>query len=295
MSDAPKPATFKAALIQMRSGLAPAANLEACVRMIGEAKSAGADYVQTPEMTNIMELKRERLFAGIVEEAADTSLATLRELARKLAIYVHVGSLAIKLSAEKAANRSFLIAPSGEIAARYDKIHMFDVDLAGGESYRESRNYRPGEQAVLCDLPWGRLGLTVCYDLRFPALYRALAEAGATMLAIPSAFTQQTGEAHWHVLNRARAIENGCFVFAAAQGGKHENGRETYGHSLIVDPWGRILAEGGAEPGVVMAEIDLAEVAKARARIPSLQHGRRFEIAEPMAEPTHLHIVRSAE
>jgi len=294
MSDA-KPVIFKAAMIQMRSGLAPAANLEACVRMIGEAKTVGADYVQTPEMTNIMELKRERLFAGIVEEAADTSLATLRELARKLAIYVHVGSFAIKLSAEKAANRSFLIAPSGEIAARYDKIHMFDVDLAGGESYRESRNYRPGEQAVLCDLPWGRLGLTVCYDLRFPALYRALAEAGASMLAIPSAFTQQTGEAHWHVLNRARAIENGCFVFAAAQGGKHENGRETFGHSLIVDPWGRILAEGGAEPGVVMAEIDLAEVAKARARIPSLQHGRRFEIAEPMAEPTHLHIVRSAE
>jgi len=287
--------TFKAALIQMRSGLSPAANLEAAVRMIGEAKSAGADYVQTPEMTNIMELKRERLFAGIVEEAADTSLATLRELARKLGIFIHVGSLAIKLMPEKAVNRSFLIAPTGEIAARYDKIHMFDVDLAGGESYRESRNYRPGEQAVLSDLPWGRLGLTVCYDLRFPALYRALAEAGATMLAIPSAFTQQTGEAHWHVLNRARAIENGCFVFAAAQGGKHENGRETYGHSLIVDPWGRILAEGGTEPGVVMAEIDLAEVAKARARIPSLQHGRRFEIVEPLAEPAHLHIVRGIE
>lgn len=287
--------TFKAAMIQMRSGLAPAANLEAAVRMIGEAKSAGADYVQTPEMTNIMELKRERLFATIVEEAADTSLATLRELARKLAIFIHIGSLAIKLSPEKAANRSFLIAPSGDIAARYDKIHMFDVDLAGGESYRESRNYRPGEQAVLSDLPWGRLGLTVCYDLRFPALYRALAEAGATMLAIPSAFTQQTGEAHWHLLVRARAVENGCFVFAAAQGGKHENGRETYGHSLIVDPWGHILAEGGSEPGVVMAEVDLAEVAKARARIPSLQHGRRFEIVEPMAEPAHLHIVRGVE
>ena len=287
--------TFKAAMIQMRSGLSPAANIDAAVHMIGEAKSAGADYVQTPEMTNIMELKRERLFASIVEEAADTSLVTLRELARKLGIFIHVGSLAIKLMPEKAVNRSFLIAPTGEIAARYDKIHMFDVDLAGGESYRESRNYRPGEQAVLSDLPWGRLGLTVCYDLRFPALYRALAEAGATMLAIPSAFTQQTGEAHWHVLNRARAIENGCFVFAAAQGGKHENGRETYGHSLIVDPWGRILAEGGTEPGVVMAEIDLADVAKARARIPSLQHGRRFEIVEPMAEPAHLHIVRRIE
>ena len=288
-------ATFKAAMIQMRSGLTPSANLDDAVRLIGEAKSAGADYVLTPEMTNIMEIKRERLFATIVDEEADTSLATLRELARKLGIYIHVGSLAIKLAPEKAANRSFLIAPSGDIAARYDKIHMFDVDLSHGESYRESRSYRPGEQAVLSDLPWGRLGLTVCYDLRFPALYRALAEAGATMLAIPSAFTQQTGEAHWHILVRARAIENGCFVFAAAQGGKHENGRATFGHSLIVDPWGRILAEGRTEPGVVMAEIDPAEVSKARSRIPSLQHGRRFEIVEPMAEPTHLHVVRSVE
>jgi len=290
-----KPATFKAAMIQMRSGLSPSANIDAAARLIGEAKDAGADYVQTPEMTNIMEVKRERLFAAIAEEAADVSLARFRELAKKLGLTIHVGSLAIKLTDERAVNRSFLIDPRGEIVARYDKIHMFDVDLANGESYRESRNYRPGESAVLADLPWGRLGLTVCYDLRFPALYRALAEAGATMLAIPSAFTQQTGEAHWHVLNRARAIENGSFIFAAAQGGKHENGRDTFGHSLIVDPWGRILAEGGTEPGVVMAEIDMAQVGKARARIPSLQHGRRFDIVEPLAEPTHLHVVRSAE
>ena len=287
--------TFKAAMIQMRSGLKPAVNIDDAVRLIGEAKSAGADYVLTPEMTNILAAKREQLFAAIVEEERDSSLATLRELARKLGIYVHIGSLAIKLSNERAANRSFLIDPKGEISARYDKIHMFDVDLADGESYRESRNYRPGELAVLADLPWGRLGLTVCYDLRFPALYRALAEAGSIMLAIPSAFTRQTGEAHWHVLMRSRAIENGCFVFAAAQGGMHGNGRETYGHSLVVDPWGRIIAEGGIEPGIIMAEIDPAEVAKARARIPSLQHGRRFEIVEPMAEPTHLHAVRSAE
>jgi predicted amidohydrolase len=162
---------------------------------------------------------------------------------------------------------------------------MFDVDLANGESYRESRNFRPGELAVAADLPWGRLGLTICYDLRFPALYRALAEAGSSMLAIPSAFTRQTGEAHWHVLVRARAIENGSFVFAAAQGGAHENGRETYGHSLIVDPWGRILAEGGVEPGIVLAQVDPAAVAAARGRVPSLQHGRRFEMVEPMAEP----------
>src|SRR6202040_1582272 len=174
----------------------------------------------------------------------------------------------------------------------YDKIHMFDVDLANGESYRESRSYRPGEQAVLCDLPWGRLGLTICYDLRFPALYRALAEAGSSMLAIPSAFTCQTGEAHWHVLLRARAIENGSFVFAAAQGGKHESGRETYGHSLVVDPWGRILAEGGTEPGIILAEVDSAQVAPPRSQIPSLHNGRRFEVIEPMAEPTHLRAVR---
>lgn len=288
-------ATFKAAMIQMRAGLAPAANVDAAVKLIGEASQAGAGYVQTPEMTNILAAKREQLFAAIVEEGRDAALATFRELARKLGIFLHVGSLAVRISPDKAANRSFLIDHKGEVAARYDKIHMFDVDLAGGESYRESNNYRPGESGVLSDLPWGRLGLTICYDLRFPALYRALAEAGAIMLAIPSAFTRQTGEAHWHVLNRARAIENGCFVFAAAQGGKHENGRETFGHSLIVDPWGRILAEGGTEPGVVMAEIDPAEVAKARARIPSLQHGRRFELVEPMAEPSHLHVVRSAE
>jgi len=295
MSDsAGKAATFKAAMIQMRSGLAPAGNVEAAVRMIGEAKAAGADYVQTPEMTNIMEVKRERLFATIAEEDADASLATFRELARTLSIFLHVGSLAIKVSDERAANRGFLIDPRGEITARYDKIHMFDVDLGNGESYRESRSYRAGELAVITDMPWGRLGMSVCYDLRFPALYRALAEAGAIFLTIPSAFTRQTGDAHWHTLMRARAIENGCFVFAAAQGGKHENGRETYGHSLIVDPWGRILAEGDTEPGVIMAEINPAQVAAARARIPSLQHGRRFEIVEPMAEPAHLHAVRGA-
>jgi predicted amidohydrolase len=178
------------------------------------------------------------------------------------------------------------------VIARYDKIHMFDVDLANGESYRESRTYRPGELAVVADLPWGRLGVTVCYDLRFPALYRALAEAGASFFSIPSAFTVQTGEAHWHVLLRARAIENGCFVFAAAQGGTHDSGRETFGHTLVVDPWGQILAEGGTEPGVILADIDPAQVAAARARIPSLHHGRRFEVVEPMAEPTHLRAVR---
>ena len=283
--------TFRVGLIQMRAGRTPQQNTDAAAKLIGEAKQGGADYVQTPEMTNIMEASREKLFATIVPEENDTALATFRELARALGIFVHVGSLAVKASADKAVNRSFLIDRRGDIAARYDKIHMFDVDLKGGESYRESRSYRPGELAVVSDLPWGRLGLTICYDLRFPALYRALAEAGATFLSIPSAFTRQTGEAHWHVLMRARAIENGSFVFAAAQGGDHENGRATFGHSLVVDPWGRVIAEGGTEPGVVFADVDPAEVAAARGRIPSLQHGRRFEILEPMAEPTHLHVV----
>jgi predicted amidohydrolase len=286
-----KASTFRIGLIQMRSGRTPQANLDAAARLIGEAKSGGAAYVLTPEMTNIIESDRERMFATIVAEEHDASLATLRELARTLGIFVNVGSLAVKVSPDRAANRSFLIDRKGEVVARYDKIHMFDVDLGTGERYRESRSYRPGELAVVAELPWGRLGLTVCYDLRFPALYRALAEAGASFLTIPSAFTRPTGEAHWHVLNRARAIENGCFVFAAAQGGKHESGRETYGHSLVVDPWGRVLAEGGVEPGVIFADIDPAEVAAARARIPSLQHGRRFEILEPMAEPAHLHVV----
>jgi len=247
--------------------------------------------VLTPEMTNII-AKRERLMATIADEELDPTLAALRDAARKLSIYVHIGSLAVKAAPDKAANRSFLIDRKGDIIARYDKIHMFDVDLANGESYRESRTYRPGDLAVVADLPWGRLGVTICYDLRFPALYRALAEAGALFFSIPSAFTVQTGEAHWHVLLRARAIENGCFVFAAAQGGTHESGRETYGHSLVIDPWGQILAEGGTEPGVILADIDPAQVAAARARIPSLHHGRRFELVEPMAEPTHLRAVR---
>ena len=283
--------TFRVGLIQMRSARSPTVNMDAAAKLIGDAKTGGADYVLTPEMTNIMELSREKLFATIVPEENDATLATFRELARALGIYVHVGSLAVKASPEKAANRSFLIDRRGEIVARYDKIHMFDVDLKGGESYRESRSYRPGDLAVLTDLPWGRLGLTICYDLRFPALYRALAEAGASFLAIPSSFTRQTGEAHWHVLMRARAIENGCFVLAAAQGGDHEDGRATFGHSLVVDPWGRVIAEGGTEPGVVFADIDPAEASAARGRVPSLQHGRRFEILEPMAEPTHLHVV----
>jgi deaminated glutathione amidase len=284
-------ATFRVALIQMRSGRSPAANLDAAAKLIGEAKAGGADYVQTPEMTNILESRRDALMAAIKPEHEDPSLAAFCDLARHHRLWLHIGSLALKISPDRAVNRGFLIDPQGETVARYDKIHMFDVDLPNGESYRESRSYAPGEHAVTASLPWGRLGVTICYDLRFPGLYRALAEAGSMFLAIPSSFTKQTGEAHWRVLNRARAIENGCFVFAAAQGGSHENGRDTFGHSLIVDPWGRVLAEGDVDPAVVIAEIDPDAVATARARIPSLQHGRRFEIVAPLEKPAYFHVV----
>jgi predicted amidohydrolase len=282
---------FTVGLVQMRSGLDPVRNLDAAVALIEQAGESGANYVQTPEMTNIVANKRDVMLAAVVPEEEDASLAAFRTLARKLGIHLHLGSLAVRISPERAANRSFLIGPDGEIMARYDKIHMFDVDLAGGESYRESRSYRPGEAAVVADLPWGRLGFTICYDVRFPTLHRALAETGASFIASPAAFTKQTGEAHWHVLLRARAIENTAFVFAAAQGGHHEDGRDTYGHSLVIDPWGRVLAEGGTEPGVVLARIDPAEVATARARIPSLQNGRRFEMLEPSARTVSLHAV----
>ncbi len=289
-----KPNAFRAALIQMRSGREPRENFDAAAKLIRQAKLDGAEYVLTPEMTNILESDRTRVFAAVGGEDDDRVVADFRALARELKLTLHVGSMALKVSPDRLANRSLLIGPAGDVVARYDKIHMFDVDLANGESYRESRNYRAGELAVAADLPWGRLGLTICYDMRFPALYGALAQAGATFFSVPSAFTVQTGEAHWHVLLRARAVETGAFVFAAAQGGRHDSGRETYGHSLIVDPWGRIVAEAGTEPGVVVADIDLGEIAAARSRIPSLEHGRRFELVAPLAEPAHLHAVGGA-
>lgn len=258
-------------------------NIASTSELIREAAENGADLIMTPEMTSLMELGRQNLFAQIRPEDEDPALKAFRALAAELGRWLLIGSLAIRTSEEKAANRSFLIAPDGGIVAKYDKLHMFDVDLAGGESYRESASYAAGSEAVTADLPWGRLGMTVCYDLRFPALYRALAKQGAAFLAIPAAFTRKTGEAHWHVLMRARAIENGCFVFAPAQGGTHENGRETYGHSLIVAPWGEVLAEGGTEPGVIYADVDPAAVDVARQRIPSLQHDRVFSVGDAVA------------
>jgi deaminated glutathione amidase len=268
---------FTAACVQMQGTRSIDTNIAAATAMIREAAKAGADYVQTPEQTGIMELDTARVFEQITGEADDRALAAFRKLAAELGIWLHIGSLAIRISETQGANRAFMITPEGEIAARYDKIHMFDVDLPNGETYRESKTYRPGTAAVVADLPWARFGLSICYDIRFPYLYRALAKAGATVLSAPAAFTKVTGEAHWHILQRARAIENGAFLISAAQGGMHETGRATYGHSLIVAPWGEILAEAGTEPEVILAEIDLAKVEEARGRVPSLTHDRSFQ------------------
>jgi len=269
---------FRAALVQMRSARTVEPNIAAAEALIREAAASGAVYVQTPENTNILEPDSEALFAALTSEAEDPALRRLRALAGELGIWLHIGSLAIKETKDKAANRAFLIAPDGSIATRYDKIHLFDVDLANGERFRESDRVRPGAQAVTYALPFGVLGFSICYDMRFPHLYRALAQSGgAEILTAPAAFTKTTGEAHWHVLLRARAIENGAWMLAAAQGGTHETGRQTFGHSIIIDPWGRVVAEAGIDPGIVVADIDLAEVGRVRGRIPSLRHDRAFE------------------
>ena len=274
-------AHFKAALVQLRSGRDVARNVAAASDLIREAAGQGAGYIQTPENTTLMELEKPRLMALLQPEQDNPALQSFSTLARDLKRWLHIGSIGIKCDDGRIANRSFLFAPDGSVVARYDKIHMFDVDLGNGESYRESATYAPGGEAVLARLPWGMLGLTICYDLRFPALYRTLAQAGAQYLAVPAAFTRVTGEAHWTTLLRARAIEAQCFVFAAGQGGRHENGRETYGHSLIISPWGEILIEGGSDPGVFAAEIDAGAVAQARSRVPSLTHDRPFRAAAP--------------
>jgi deaminated glutathione amidase len=279
----PVTGTFRVGLVQMCTGRDVEKNLADAGSLIREAARQGAQYVQTPEITALMEMERARLFAAIRSEEGNAAIACFRALARELGIWLHVGSMGILVGNGKVANRSFLISPGGEIEARFDKIHMFDVELPGGESYRESKTYQAGDAAVLAELPWGTLGLTVCYDLRFPHLYRALAQAGADFLAIPSAFTRKTGEAHWQILLRARAIENGCFVFAAAQGGKHESGRETYGHSMIVSPWGDIVAEADIHPTVIVADIKSSDVQEARSRIPSLQHDRPFQVSRVSA------------
>lgn len=268
----------------MTSGRDPAGNIATASVLIREAAGAGAKLVMTPEITNMMEPRRKLMLEKARPEAQDPALAAFRELAAELGLWLLIGSLVLRAGensdedagGEKAVNRSILIDPKGQIAARYDKIHMFDVEIPDGQSYRESKAYAAGGRAVLADLPWGRLGMTVCYDLRFPKLYRALAQAGAGFLTVPSAFTRFTGEAHWHVLLQARAIETGCYVFAPAQCGAHDGGRETYGHSLIVAPWGEVLADGGEAPGAILAEIDPNQITKARAMIPALTHDRDF-------------------
>jgi predicted amidohydrolase len=268
----------------MCSGRDLARNMRDATALIREAAGGGASYVQTPEVTTLMELERERLFAVAEPEGGNPALAQFAALAKELGIWLHIGSMVVKASETKLANRAFLISPKGEVAARYDKIHMFDVDLPNGEVYRESANYEPGTQAVVADLPWGGLGFSICYDLRFPYLYRALAKAGASFLAVPAAFTKLTGEAHWVTLLRARAIEAQCFVLAAAQGGLHEHGRETFGHSLVVSPWGQVIAEGGVHPAVIFADLDLGMIADVRSRVPSLRHDREFDVVRADAK-----------
>ena len=270
---------FRAACVQLRSSDDVGENIRAASALIREAHANGAQFIATPENTSLMAAgaaKLERTFP----EDRDPALSAFRALAAELGIWLLIGSLAIKVSETKTANRSFLIDPKGAIAVKYDKLHLFDVDLPSGEHHRESNTVQAGHEAVTADLPRGRVGLTVCYDLRFPQLYRALAHAGAFLFAIPAAFTLETGEAHWQVLLRARAIENGAFVIAPAQGGTHTNGRRTYGHSLIVSPWGEVLAEAGTDPCVIVADIDPDQSADARARIPNLLHDRPFQVRQ---------------
>jgi predicted amidohydrolase len=275
---------MRAGLVQLTVTDDPVANLAATQALVAQAIAGGAGFVLTPECTNILSANRAHQQAVLHPEASDPALAALRDQAAKAGVWLLIGSLAVQTQDAdgRFANRSYLIAPDGAIAAWYDKIHMFDVNVSETEVYRESSAYRPGDRAVVAQTPFGKVGMTVCYDLRFPHLHRHLAQAGADILTVPAAFNHITGAAHWEVLLRARAIETGCFVLAPAQTGFHAEpltggkGRRTHGHSLAVAPWGEVLADGGTEPGVTFVDLDLAEVAKARARIPALGHDRVF-------------------
>lgn len=272
--------TLRVACVQLTSTTRIDANIELSSALIREAHGAGAQFVTLPEVVNLCQRRGDRAVAAARTEDGEPSLAAYRALAAELDVWILVGSIAIRLpDDERLANRSYLIDNRGGVVARYDKAHMFDVNLANGETFRESGTYRPGRNAVVAGTPWGVLGMTVCYDVRFPYLYRMLAHAGARMISVPSAFTRRTGQAHWHTLLRSRAIETACFVIAPAQCGDHEDGRKTYGHSLIVSPWGEVLADGGEAPGVVTADLDLGAVDKARSMIPSLEHDS--QIAPP--------------
>lgn len=267
-------------LVQTTTGLDPAANAAGLAASVDRLAADGAELVFTPEMSGLLDRDSRRLAATAMTEADEPTLAALRNVAERRTIAVSIGSLAIRDGDGPLVNRGFLIGPDGAIAARYDKLHLFDVDLPSGERYRESASFRAGSAVRLAAFDWGRLGLAICYDLRFPALHAALAAAGADIIAQPAAFTVPTGEAHWHVLLRARAIETGCFIVAAAQTGHHADGRATWGHSLVVDPWGRVLLDMGTAPGTARIDLDPAQVAEARGRIPNLRHGRPLPPAE---------------
>lgn len=270
-------ARLKAACVQLTAGRELGPNIEAASALVREAAGAGAELIVLPENCTLIEPVAAEALRKAPAEADHPGLTAFAALARETGAWILVGSLSVKLPSGKLANRSLLLDADGAVAARYDKIHRFDVRLRDDEWYRESDTIEAGSRAVLAPTPWGLMGLTVCYDIRFPYLYRALAQAGASFLTVPSAFTRTTGQAHWHVLNRARAIETGCWLLAAAQCGEHAEGRKTYGHSLIVDPWGEVVAEADEKPGVITAELDLDRVAAARRRIPSLKHDRAFE------------------
>lgn len=272
--------SFHAGLVQLCSGTDMARNLAATSTLVREAASKGAQYVLTPEVSNLVEDDKERTRAIVMPEETDISVAGYAKLAAELGIWLHAGSLALRADDGRAVNRSLLFAPDGRVAARYDKIHLFDVTLPSGQEIRESQSFAPGDAAVTVQLPWGKLGLSICYDMRFPLLYNKLANAGASFISVPAAFTVPTGRAHWHVLLRARAIETGSFVLAAAQGGAHETGRHTFGHSLAINPWGEIIAEAGTEPGVLVVEIDESQVARDRGRIPALKNAREFGLKQ---------------
>jgi predicted amidohydrolase len=265
---------IKVASVQLRSGTDVARNIADASALIRQAAGHGAELIATPEMTTLLDRKPGAVWEKSTTEDADPGLKAFRVLAKDLGVTLLIGSLAVRAASGKCANRSFLIGPDGGVIASYDKIHMFDVQLNAGNVYRESDSFAAGDRTVIAQLPAGPLGMTICYDVRFPDLYRQLAVGGAKIIAVPAAFTRITGEAHWHILLRSRAIETGCFIIAPAQGGKHEDGRETYGHSLIIDPWGEILAEAGIEPGFITATLDLARVEEVRGKIPSLQHAR---------------------
>ena len=277
---------LRVGLVQPTTGIDPAAEAPALAAAIAALAADGAQIIFTPEMSNLVDRDRRRAAGNIGAEADDAALAAVRAAARAGKVWVHLGSLALKGAGNKFVNRGFLIDDSGEIRARYDKIHLFDVTLSGGETYRESAAYTAGDTAVVAQTPWARLGMTICYDLRFPALHRALAEAGAGILSVPAAFTHTTGEAHWHVLLRARAIETGCFVVAAAQTGTHADGRRTFGHSMVVAPWGEVLLDMGRAPGLGVCDIDLAAVDAARSKVPALNHARSFKVSRVEAPST---------